>query len=146
MTNHPAFGNMTLARRDMIGSFALHGMKGTSIAVISFSFGSSTVLAVMIPGTEHPVPTMNGMMDFPDNPNFLNKASRKKAILDIYPLASKTDRQINRVTSCGMKERTVDIPPMIPLATRSLAQTEPPAFSIILPRSGPSPSILKGTV
>ena len=145
MTSQAAFGKITPARSDMIGSFALQGTKGTSIAVISFSFWFSTVLAVMMPGTEHPVPTMKGMIDFPERPNFLNRASRKNAILDMYPVASKTERQTKSVISCGMKERTVEIPPMMPLANRSLAQTEPPAFSIAFPSNGPRPSISNGT-
>ena len=90
---------MTEAKRDLMGSFALQGTKGTSLAVISFSFGFSTVLAVIIPGTEQPVPTIKGIMDLPDKPNFLKTASKKKAILDIYPVASKMDKQTNNITN-----------------------------------------------
>lgn len=97
--SHPALGKITLAKRDMIGSLALQGINGTSIAVISFSLGFSTVLAVIIPGTEQPVPTIKGIMDLPDKPNFLKTASKKKAIRDIYPVASKIERQINKVTN-----------------------------------------------
>ena len=115
---------MTEAKRDLMGSFALQGTKGTSLAVLSFSFGSSTVRAVLIPGTEHPVPTMNGMIDLPERPNFLKISSKKNAIRDLYPLASNKDKQTKSLTSCGTKERTVEIPPMIPFASKSEDQTE----------------------
>ena len=56
------------AKSDMIGSFALQGMNGVHMMVAFFSSSSSIVLAVMIPGTEQPAPTMNGMSDFPLSP------------------------------------------------------------------------------
>ena len=56
------------AKSDMIGSFALHGMKGVHMMVAFFSFSSSIVRAVMIPGTEQPAPTMKGINDFPLSP------------------------------------------------------------------------------
>jgi len=68
------------AKRVIIGNFALQGMKGVSITVISRSFLFSTVLALIMPGTEQPVPTMKGIMLLPERPNFLNIRSRKKAI------------------------------------------------------------------
>ena len=91
VTNQPALGKIRLARRDIIGSLALQGIKGTSIAVISFSFGFSTVLAVIIPGTEQPVPTIKGIMDLPDK-----LASRK-------PFSVKESKAIESERSFSIK-------------------------------------------
>ena len=44
--------------------------------VAFFSFSSSMVLVVIIAGTEHPAPKINGISDLPLKPNFLNILSK----------------------------------------------------------------------
>jgi hypothetical protein len=87
------------AKRTIIGSLALHGMNGVSITDILLSSWSSTVLVAKIPGTLHPEPTIKGIKDLPLNPNRLKIRSRKKAILDIYPVVSKMEIQRNNMMS-----------------------------------------------
>ena len=65
------------------GTFAPQGIKEVVIIVILRSAKDSMVLDAIIPGTEQPVPTKIGIKDLPDQPNFLNRRSKTKAILDI---------------------------------------------------------------
>ena len=72
-----------VVNRVITGNLAEQGMNGVNKIVTFFSFSFSIVRAVIIPGTEQPEPTINGIIDLPDNPNFLNNRSRKKEIRDI---------------------------------------------------------------
>ena len=56
------------------------------------------------------------------------------------------DKHKKSITSCGIKARTVEIPPIKPLATISEAHMDPPALRIASPKIGPNPWIGKGNV
>lgn len=94
----------------IIGNFALHGINGTSTDVIFLSSSFSIILLDIIPGTLHPEPIINGIIAFPLNPIFLKMLSSKKAILDIYPVASNIEIHVNKIVSCGTNEITADTP------------------------------------
>ena len=91
--------------KEIIGSLALHGINGVRIVVISLSSLFSIILAPIIPGTEQPDPTINGIRLFPLKPIRLNTLSKNKDILDIYPVVSKIDIHINSMISCGTKPK-----------------------------------------
>jgi len=82
--------------------------------VIFRSFGSSTVRADMMAGTEQPLPTMKGIKDFPERPNRLKTRSKKNEIRDMYPVVSKMERHKKRMISCGMKLQPAPTPATIP--------------------------------
>ena len=82
-TNQAKLPKKKVVNKVIIGSLAEQGIKGVSMIVVFFSFSFSIVLVVIIPGTEHPEPTIKGIIDLPDKPNFLNTLSRKKDILAI---------------------------------------------------------------
>ena len=60
----------------------------------------------MIPGTEHPEPTINGIKHSPLNPNFLNSLSNKNVILAMYPVVSRIDIHKNRIISSAKKRNS----------------------------------------
>ena len=82
-----------------MGSFALQGMKGTSIAVRSCSFFPSIARAERIAGTEHPAPTMKDTSDLPLMPTLRNKRSKRKLTRARYPEASRRARSKKRMSS-----------------------------------------------
>ena len=80
----PAYFSKKLPESNaIIGNFALHGINGVKIVVIFLSSSFSIILVPIIPGTEHPEPTINGIILFPFNPIFLKTLSNIIEILAI---------------------------------------------------------------
>ena len=69
------------ANNAIIGSFALHGINGVNIVVIFLSSSFSTILVPIIPGTEHPEPTINGIKLLPLNPILLNNLHLENTVV-----------------------------------------------------------------
>ena len=97
-----------------IGSFAPQLKKGITLTVASFSFSSARVLVLIIAGTEQPKPIIIGINALPESPNLRRARSKMKAILAIYPLSSKIEKNKNNTKICGKKDNIEKIPPSIP--------------------------------
>ena len=104
----------TPAKRAMIGSFAPHGMKGASKAVVLRCRSFLIVLVAMTPGIAHPVLTIMGMIDFPESPIFLKYGSITSATRAMYPLSSRRASMKNSTMIKGRNPTTAPTPPMIP--------------------------------
>ena len=133
----------------MIGSLALQGINGVRIVVISLSSWFSIILAPIIPGTEHPEPTINGIKLLPLKPIRLNTLSRNKDILDMYPVVSSMHIQVNNIINWGTNPKTAPTPAIIPSTIKDTNQGDVPIFanhsSVIPPKDSNHPAI-KSTV
>ena len=77
----------------------------------------------IIPGTEQPVPISRGINDLPERPNLRKSLSITKAILDIYPQASRNARNKNSTSICGTNPSTEPTPPIMPSTIRLFSQS-----------------------
>jgi hypothetical protein len=96
MINPPFPGNNNPTKRAYNGSFAPQEKKGIISLVIFLLLSLSSVLTLIIAGTEHPKPVRRGKNALPEIPSFLMGLSNKKATLAIYPLSSKKISQKNK--------------------------------------------------
>ena len=71
------------ANKAITGNLAPQGINGVNIAVALLSRSLRIVRQVIIPGTVQPVPTTNGITDFPDKPTFLKIGSKTILTRDI---------------------------------------------------------------
>ena len=97
------------------------------------SFSFSKVLVAIIPGTQHPKPSIMGMNDFPCKPTSLCIIlSMTKAALARYPLSSSTLSIRNNRKIMGKNTATPPTPPMIP-STMNDDKNPSPTLQIYFP-------------
>ena len=72
---------------------------------------------------------MNGIKLFPLNPIFLKILSSNNAILDIYPVVSKTDIHVNNIINCGINPSTEPTPAIIPSTIKLFIHSDTFKFS-----------------
>ena len=124
----------------MIASFAPQGMNVERMIVMRWSRLFSIVRAAMMAGTPQPMPTIIGMNDLPERPNFRQMRSITNATRAMYPQSSRNARKRNTRTMTGTNPRTVDTPPHAPSFTSEATVSPTPSFSrpelIIAPMPG----------
>ncbi len=101
------------------GSFAPHGMKVASIAVVLRSLSLRMVRQAMIAGIPHPVPMIIGITDLPERPTRLKIGSNTTVARAIYPQSSKRAMRKYITITNGRKPTTAPTPPIIPSTSRA---------------------------
>ena len=82
--------------------------------VIKRSFQEPIERVLMMAGTAHATPEINGTTDLPFSPKRRINLSMMNITLDIYPVSSNKEMNKNRKAICGMKINTPPIPAIKP--------------------------------